>query len=391
MKNQKTQDKINTFFTQLMGICYYHMTIKSVEEATKELGVEFQQAESWANENDHWKEIFEECVAISLWKNDKAGWPHLQHKYKLPLKEAFEWMYETNAEYRKAYDEEEEFKRKSAAERQRKEEREELERSGKEAPIQRSVIMDINPIEHLSATAPTETPLALPEMTEQEEAQIRKWWATRDATEKERYEQWNDRQAKENPGFTYKEVPEENQDQNDKNTPKPTKVTIKFDDHRLTPSQKAHMLVSNYSAMTGSVSHAYGEMLINQTLAGFFGKDNGEQTTKNLNAINATLLSMAPSDPIEGMLCSRILVLHNQAMEFMRRISNPEQTTAGVDMNINRANKLFRIHHEAVEALNRHRRKGEQKVTVQHVQVNSGGQAIVNGELNQGGGGNDKN
>jgi hypothetical protein len=41
------------------------------------------------------------------------------------------------------------------------------------------------------------------------------------------------------------------------------------------------------------------------------------------------------------------------------------------------ANKLSRTHATLLEALNRHRGKGQQKVTVEHVHVHQGGQAII--------------
>lgn len=49
------------------------------------------------------------------------------------------------------------------------------------------------------------------------------------------------------------------------------------------------------------------------------------------------------------------------------------------------ATKLLRLHNETVEAINKYRRGGEQRVVVQHVQVNEGGKAIVGGVLNGGG------
>jgi len=45
--------------------------------------------------------------------------------------------------------------------------------------------------------------------------------------------------------------------------------------------------------------------------------------------------------------------------------------------NLNSANKLSRTYSTLVEALNRHRGKGQQKMTVEHVHVYEGGQAIV--------------
>jgi hypothetical protein len=58
-----------------------------------------------------------------------------------------------------------------------------------------------------------------------------------------------------------------------------------------------------------------------------------------------------------------------------------EQTLEGRKENLNQANNLSRTYATLLEALNRHRGKGQQKVTVEHVHVHEGGQVIVgNGE-----------
>ena len=63
-------------------------------------------------------------------------------------------------------------------------------------------------------------------------------------------------------------------------------------------------------------------------------------------------------------------------MTFARRLNHveniPQQDSAGKTFN-----KLTRTFATQVEALKRHRTGGEQKVTVEHVTVNEGGQAIV--------------
>ena len=58
-----------------------------------------------------------------------------------------------------------------------------------------------------------------------------------------------------------------------------------------------------------------------------------------------------------------------------------------IDNNLNNATKCMRLHNETLEALNRYRRKGEQRVKVvhQYVQVNEGGQAVVTAETRGGG------
>src|SRR6476646_9052462 len=54
-----------------------------------------------------------------------------------------------------------------------------------------------------------------------------------------------------------------------------------------------------------------------------------------------------------------------------------EQTFEGRRENLNQATKLSRTYTALLEALNRHRGKGQQKVTVEHVHVHAGGQAVV--------------
>ena len=72
-------------------------------------------------------------------------------------------------------------------------------------------------------------------------------------------------------------------------------------------------------------------------------------------------------------------------MECYRRAMIREQTFEGRRENLSQANKLSRTYATLLEALNRHRGKGQQKVTVEHVHVHSGGQAIV-GSVEAGGG-----
>jgi hypothetical protein len=64
-------------------------------------------------------------------------------------------------------------------------------------------------------------------------------------------------------------------------------------------------------------------------------------------------------------------------MECYRRAMIGEQTFEGRRENLSQANKLSRTYATLLEALNRHRGKGQQKVTVEHVHVHNGGQAIV--------------
>ncbi|MGY0571650.1 hypothetical protein ACTGJ9_011845 [Bradyrhizobium sp. RDM12] len=94
---------------------------------------------------------------------------------------------------------------------------------------------------------------------------------------------------------------------------------------------------------------------------------------------------MKPQDEFEGMLAVQMIGAHNAAMECHRRAMIHEQSFAGRQEALNQANKLSRTYATLLEALNRHRGKGQQKVVVEHVHVYQGGQAIV-GNVAGGGG-----
>jgi hypothetical protein len=77
------------------------------------------------------------------------------------------------------------------------------------------------------------------------------------------------------------------------------------------------------------------------------------------------------------MIAAQLLAAHNAAMECYRRAMIGEQTFEGRRENLSQANKLSRTYAVLLDALNGHRGKGQQKVTVEHVHVHSGGQAVV--------------
>jgi hypothetical protein len=95
---------------------------------------------------------------------------------------------------------------------------------------------------------------------------------------------------------------------------------------------------------------------------------------------------MGPKDEIEGMLAAQLLAAHNASMECYRRAMLGNQTFEGYRENLSQANKLSRTYATLVEALDRHRGKREQKVTVEHVHVHAGGQTVVGTVEHQGGG-----
>ena len=128
----------------------------------------------------------------------------------------------------------------------------------------------------------------------------------------------------------------------------------------------------------GSRYDHWNNTLANQAVSALWLKNSDvEARDKQLNATVAALIGIAPKDELEGMMAAQLIAAHNAAMECYRRAMIGDQTFEGRRENLNQANKLSRTWTTLLEALNRHRGKGQQKVTVEHVHIHAGGQAVV--------------
>jgi hypothetical protein len=128
----------------------------------------------------------------------------------------------------------------------------------------------------------------------------------------------------------------------------------------------------------GSQSDHWNKVLIDQTVRTLWPKHSDRDAQERSNrAALAGLIGIGPRDELEGMIAAQLVATHSATMECFRRAMIPEQTLEGWRENLNQANKLARTYATLIEALNRHRGKGQQKVTVEHVHVHAGGQAVV--------------
>lgn len=161
--------------------------------------------------------------------------------------------------------------------------------------------------------------------------------------------------------------------------PKKTNSTRRSN-KRLGP--KVHRLDSTNPKLKyigGSGFDAWNNTIASQATGSIWhGHDPDAERIHERQVASLSLLAgISPNDEFEGMLAAQLLASHNAAMECYRRAMIAEQTLEGRKENLGQANKLSRTHATLLEALNRHRGKGQQKVTVEHVHVHSGGQAIV--------------
>ena len=143
-------------------------------------------------------------------------------------------------------------------------------------------------------------------------------------------------------------------------------------------------------SLGGSQSDHWNTILANQTVQTLWLHSGADARDRQYKATGAALAGIGPKDEIEGMIGAQLIAAHSAAMECYRRAMLFEQTFGGRRENLSQANKLSRTYAVLLDALNRHRGKGQQKVTVEHVHVHAGGQAVVGTVQTPGGGGREK-
>ena len=374
-KNTKERKQ---FFLTLLEECKKE-NVYSVIETAEKLGIDYEQVQEWSNKNKKLKQILEECRSTCLYNVNTT-----MEDESLDFREygrlnmyIFENDDNENAKW-------EASKEASRLEREALKQKEELEKQkAKELRNPNRIALAQYCTNVLPETYfPSDSESKDTKLITTNNNTIAQWEQNRDSAQKERLDKWREKLAKETCNYAI-----------EKNSEKSTKdvnhIEPDFIDSNLTPLQKENILKADLCAATGTASYRLGAAILTQTVSACFrnGYENiGIPTTITQEA----LIAMKPADAFEGMLCGRLIALDNQIMTFMARASFIDQTQEFMDLNLNRAAKLTRLFNETLETLNRHRRKGEQKVTVQHVTVGSGGQAIVTGELTRGGDDNKK-
>ena len=122
-----------------------------------------------------------------------------------------------------------------------------------------------------------------------------------------------------------------------------------------------------------------------------FGPGSPDQLA--FNAALAVIDGVRPKDEVEAMLAANMAVANITLLELVART---RAAIAGhlyqgnglkrLDVLGNLTNKFMRTFAIQIEALARKRRKGEQTVTVRHLHIHAGGQAVVGNVTHRGGG-----
>ena len=145
------------------------------------------------------------------------------------------------------------------------------------------------------------------------------------------------------------------------------------------PKLTNDMIYETFGTLAGSRNDAklYGKMIYNQLKKACRDYDlskegSGETVVRMLSELDG----IGAKDQIEGMLAAQMIATHHATMDCFRIVAQNGQLDI-INPMLCYANKLSRTFTMQMEALNRYRGKGGQKMTVEHVHINSGGQAII--------------
>lgn len=123
------------------------------------------------------------------------------------------------------------------------------------------------------------------------------------------------------------------------------------------------------------------------TQLGNVGSQGPKLDADGMAFVLSIVSGIQPRDQIEAMLGAQMAAIHNATMTMSRRLALVDNI-AQQDSATRALNNLARTFAMQIEALKRYRSNGQQKVVVEHVTVNEGGQAIV-GNVSKGGHGNE--
>ncbi|PZF75258.1 hypothetical protein DK847_19355 [Aestuariivirga litoralis] len=124
------------------------------------------------------------------------------------------------------------------------------------------------------------------------------------------------------------------------------------------------------AAAFGTAHLDFFDTLLNQLL-NVTGVDE-----KKFNGLIQTITGLHPQDHVEAMLASQMAAIHLATMDQARRVMHCTGAEAR-EIAERALNRLSRTFTAQVEALKKYRSTADQRITVTHVSVGNGGQAIV--------------
>jgi hypothetical protein len=144
-----------------------------------------------------------------------------------------------------------------------------------------------------------------------------------------------------------------------------------------TREQLADELTLTVCKATGTHSYDVGDRIVVQAATAQVWPKREDTAHQMIEAISL-IGEMAPQNATEAMLNVQMIATNEAALLFISRSTLENQSTEVTDANVLRATRLMRLFIQQIETIQKLKGKsGQQRVTVEHVHVHQGGQAIV--------------
>jgi nucleoside-diphosphate-sugar epimerase len=145
---------------------------------------------------------------------------------------------------------------------------------------------------------------------------------------------------------------------------------------KQTREQMEDEIINNVQGITGTKDFLAGDRILHQ-VGNALIYPRAEEKNVILRAASA-IAEHAPQNGTQAMLATQMIATHDAVCTFMMRATLKDQTPYGIDSNTDRAARLMRVFMDQVELMQKLKgHTSQQRVTVEHVHVHDGGQAIV--------------
>jgi hypothetical protein len=165
-----------------------------------------------------------------------------------------------------------------------------------------------------------------------------------------------------------------------RNLPMETKSAVKFkNNHGVlaphTPPGETKPYLERVAQALGVKDKDCAAMLMSQLPVANYKFTPGNAVL--INGLVAAVSEINPRDPVESMLAAQMVSCHTQVMRLLEKVATKDLAADLTVRYLRLADRLARTYARQMEVLSSYRRKGSQKMTVEHITINDGGQAIV--------------
>ena len=138
------------------------------------------------------------------------------------------------------------------------------------------------------------------------------------------------------------------------------------------------MTAEDLKKLAGTDARAFAEEIIRMTsLLSRSSLNTTEEENQYAKSLaRSMMVELAPQDGLQGMIASQMIAVHHMQQKFSfvaRNMYHPNH----VKPYVNVVTKLSNVFIQQAQLLTKLQGKNQQRVSVEHVTVNEGGQAIV--------------